>query len=155
MKNVLLFLAVAIAFSACHKESNSGPDVPTEPNKIIAKSFDHIDTVTLWHMVGSHRTGGKATITKAGVLKITGYTGTGGSYASGTYLIQLLDTNVLHVTVGYIRFNLYQYGPDSVVSKGNSLYLDVTGMQPYYRMDIDAGNMPDYSIVAGDFIDSL
>ena len=130
MKKAAFLLAVVLGSLSCHKKSNSGPVLPTTPNKYLAASFPHIDTVTLWHTISGQRTGAKATITSAGVMVITGYAGSRGNYAGGTYLMKLPDTSVVSSFVG---FQLYQYGPDSVISKLNYIRrIETTGWQRAY-----------------------
>jgi len=138
----------------CTKKSNSSNNISTTPNKLITASFPHIDTATLWNVANGQRTGAKAIITSAGVLTITGYQGSRGTYAGGTYNMELPDTSFVTNQIG---FNLYQYGPDTIVSKNNFLQIfQTTGWaRSYYSLWIYSGNLPDYAIVAGQFIDSI
>lgn len=151
MKKSIILLAAVVLSAACHKSNSPAPAVP---NKCLETSFPHIDTATLWNIVSGARTGGKALIALDGTLTIVGYNGSRGTYAGGKYKMQIADTALL---LDDVTFPLYQYGPDSVVSTANWIQMiPTTGWQrAYYRMHIYSGNLPDYSIVAGDFIDSI
>ncbi len=153
MKQAIVLLLTILALAGCHKKENDF-NLPSQPNKMLVASFPHIDTVTLWHVISGQRTGAKATITSAGVIQIAGYNGSRGTFAGGTYKMNIKDTAWVRNS---IDFPLYQYGPDSVVSKWNWLQIvGSTGWQrSYYLLCIDGGKMPDYSIVAGYFIDSI
>lgn len=154
MRKSILFLAIII-IASCTKKS-SGPNIPSAPNKFLSISFPHIDTATLWHNINGQRTGAKALIKSNGEIVITGYAGSRGTYAGGTYSMQELGTPIGY-PIYFGSFNLYQYGPDSVISKFNSLQIiQTTGWaKSYYMLQISGGNLPDYSIVSGIFIDSI
>lgn len=136
---------------ACHKT----PSAPTViPNKFLATSFPKIDTATFWHIDGGHLTGAKARISMDGYLTVTGYASPGGTYSGGKYRMQLPDTSIVS---DVMQFRLYQDGNDSTYSTFNVLERSESapGSRRYYHLTIRAGAFPAYTIVGGDFVDSL